>query len=96
MGKNEVADKLDEAASPFSPESTASTGSTETKRARDANIRTYYSSPEIRSRLDRVRSEWGLENESHLVRWLLAYALDAVEKGKLKPKWETVKRARLD
>ena len=93
MGKNEIADRLDEAASPVS---TASAASTETKRARDPNIRTYYSSPEIRSRLERVQSEWGLENESELIKWLLGYALDAVEKGKLKPKRETVTRVRLE
>ena len=93
MGKNEIADRLDEAASPVS---TASAASTETKRARDPNIRTYYSSPEIRSRLERVQSEWGLENESELIKWLLGYALDAVEKGKLKPKMETVTKAVLE
>ena len=87
----EKADRLNEALSAPSPISTVETKRT---RKRDANIRTYYSSPEIRSRMERLKAEWGV-GESELTRWLLERALDLVEKGKLKPLMETVTKARL-
>jgi hypothetical protein len=63
-------------------------------RRRDPNIETYYSSPEIRSRMARLQEEWRV-GKSGLHRWLLGQALALVEKGKLKPPLETVTRARL-
>ncbi len=65
------------------------------RRKRDANIETYYSSPEIRSRMARLREEWGV-GKSELTRWLLERALGLVERGKLKPPIETITRAKLD
>ena len=87
----EKEDRLNEA---LSAPSTISTAETKRTRKRDLNIRTYYSSPEIRSRLDRLKAEWGV-GESELTRWLLERALDLVDKGKLKPHIETVTKARL-
>lgn len=86
-----VEDRLDEA---LSPGSTISTESTR-RRKRDPNIKTYYSSPEIRSRISRLRKEWAV-NQSELTRWLLEKALDLVERGKIKPKVKTVKKVELD
>lgn len=86
-------DRLDEAlTSTASPESTARAKST---RKADPNIQTYYSSPEIRSNMGRLQKEWNV-NKSELTRWLLERALEFVEKGKLRPKKETITRAELD
>jgi len=54
-----------------------------------------YVGPEIKSRLERLQTEWDV-NGSELVRFLLGHALEAVDKGKVKPKRETVTRVRLD
>ena len=85
-------DKLEMALSAGSTESTESTNRPKSKRRKDSNIRTYYSTPELRSRLARLRQDWELQSESELTRWLLTSALDLVDKGKLKPKIKTVQQ----
>ena len=89
MGK----DRLDEAYSV--PDTQSTRIHTSTRRRRDPNVRSYYSTPELRSSMGRLQREWGV-GESELTRWLLRHALVLLEKGKLKPpEIETIRKARL-
>lgn len=58
-------------------------------RQRDEKIRTYYTTPELLSRMERLKEQWGW-GESKLTRWLIESALELVDAGKLKPKKTTV------
>ena len=85
-------DRLDEALTAAEPEdANAPAGKSPSK---DWTVSVYVG-PELKSRLERLQTEWDV-NASELVRFLLGHALEAVDKGKLKPKRETVTRVRLD
>jgi len=85
-------DRLEQALTPTEPEdANAPAGKSPSK---DWTISVYVG-PEIKSRLERLQTEWGV-NASQVTKFLLAYALDAVDAGKLKPKRETVTRVRLE
>ena len=94
-----VKDKLDvslQDGDTVTSESPVRTVRTTRERASDALVEHYYTNDSIKIRLDGLQRQWGIENRSELTRWLLAYALDAVDGGKLKPRTRTVKRVDLE
>jgi hypothetical protein len=54
---------------------------------------TVYIGGQRKSQLEHLQSEWNL-NASETVRLLLDYALEAVDKGQLKPETETITKAK--
>jgi len=85
-------DRLDEALTAAEPEDANAPGGKYPSKEWAISV---YVGPEIKSRLERLQTEWDV-NTSELVRFLLGHALEAVDKGKLAPKRETVTRVRLD
>ena len=59
-------------------EDTGTTGATGTP---ERPIKTVYLSWPLHDRLERLVKEWGVDNESALIRWLLGLGLEAVDKG---------------
>jgi len=87
-------DRLDEALTAGQPEDAKTPAGKPPPPSKEWNV-SLYLSPELKSRLDHLQTEWDV-NTSELVRFLLGHALEAVDKGKIKPKRETVTRVRLD
>jgi len=94
MGK----DRLNDALSPVGAEGATGAKSTKSTKGKTPSRKytvTVYLTPELKSRLQRLETDWN-RSRSQVVRFLLGYALEQVDKGKLKPKRETVTRVKLD